>query len=586
MAGDGRLRVVDEFESRPSAAVGRLFRAYPTKAATVVLLTLISGLSEAVGVVALLPLLGLATGVEASGLPEMAEHVDRVLGVVGLEPSVPVLLGVIVAGITGKAALKVLALRQAGYAAAQVAQDLRLDLIEGLMTARWRYFTNQPIGSLANAVSSEALRASQVFTKATDVIAKLIQVLLYAAIAFLVSWQIALITLVIGAVMVASLRSLVAIARRAGQDQTRVMKSLITRLSDGLYAIKPLKAMGREGSLRPLLESETRELNGAQRRLVLSNAVLRNSHEVFIAGFVAAIVFVLFELLGFAFTEILFVAFLFHRTSTYLGNLQTQYQGLMECESAYWSIQQAVDRASEERERLAEGVVPSLEHQIRFEEVRFEHVERPVLDRCTFELPAGALTAIIGPSGVGKTTIADLVAGLHEPSSGEIYLDEVPLRQVDVHAWRERIGYVPQELVLFHDTIFNNVALASDDLTRQDVEAVLRDAGAWEFVSALPDGLDEVVGEHGMRLSGGQRQRLSIARALARRPELLILDEATTALDPETERGILDTLRELSGRVTILAISHQPTIVDAADHVIRLEEGPAGARVRLEGSVH
>ena len=169
----------------------------------------------------------------------------------------------------------------------------------------------------------------------------------------------------------------------------------------------------------------------------------------------------------------------------------------------------------------------------------------------------------------------DLIIGLHRPQRGEVWIDDLPLGDVDIRAWREMIGYVPQETFLFHDSIMSNVTLGDDEIPPARVESALRRAGAWEFVAALPEGMDTVVGERGARLSGGQRQRIAIARALIRDPALLILDEATTALDPETEAGIAATMRRLAGKVTVLSISHQPAMKNAADIVYRIEGGAA-----------
>ena len=179
----------------------------------------------------------------------------------------------------------------------------------------------------------------------------------------------------------------------------------------------------------------------------------------------------------------------------------------------------------------------------------------------------------MGPSGAGKTTIVDLIVGLIRPNSGEVWMDDVPLADVDFHAWRGKIGYVPQETILFHDTILANVTLNQPGFKASDAEAALRVAGAWNFIAAMPEGLYTPAGERGGKLSGGQRQRIAIARALIREPELLILDEPTTALDPSTEAEICETLRKLSGSVTIFAISHQPALMEVADIVYRVEDG-------------
>jgi ATP-binding cassette subfamily C protein len=187
----------------------------------------------------------------------------------------------------------------------------------------------------------------------------------------------------------------------------------------------------------------------------------------------------------------------------------------------------------------------------------------------------GGVTAIIGASGAGKTTLVDLILGLHRPTGGEIRIDGASLAEIDLMRWRGMIGYVPQELILFHDSILANVTLGEPAYTREDVERALRQAGAWEFVAPLGDGMDHVVGERGGALSGGQRQRIALARALVHKPQLLILDEATSALDPVTEAGIVRNVRELADRtgITVLSISHQAAWMSVADKVIRVEGG-------------
>jgi ATP-binding cassette subfamily C protein len=179
----------------------------------------------------------------------------------------------------------------------------------------------------------------------------------------------------------------------------------------------------------------------------------------------------------------------------------------------------------------------------------------------------------VGPSGAGKTTFVDLLGGLYTPDHGQIKLDGVPLSEVDRSAWRQMIGYAPQELFLFHDTVYQNVSLGDPTITREDAREALRAAGAWDFVAALPQEMDTVMGERGTRLSGGQRQRVALARALAGKPKLLVLDEVTASLDPAAEAAICDALRQLHGRVTVISISHQTAMVEAADLIYRVEAG-------------
>jgi ATP-binding cassette subfamily C protein len=203
---------------------------------------------------------------------------------------------------------------------------------------------------------------------------------------------------------------------------------------------------------------------------------------------------------------------------------------------------------------------------------------QPVLRELCLQIPAGKLTTLIGASGSGKTTIIDLVTGLLRPQSGSVRLDGMSLSDLDLKAWRRMIGYVPQETLLLHASILENITLGDPELSEDDAVQALKSADALNFVDRMQEGIHSTVGERGAKLSGGQRQRIMIARALVHRPSLLILDEATSALDPDSEAAIGETMRHLRGRLTILAISHQTALVNAADCVYRLENGVAVAQ--------
>jgi ATP-binding cassette subfamily C protein len=167
-----------------------------------------------------------------------------------------------------------------------------------------------------------------------------------------------------------------------------------------------------------------------------------------------------------------------------------------------------------------------------------------------------------------------MLIGLNEPDRGRVLIDGIPLQDIDLRSWRRLVGYVPQELVLFYDSIYANVSLGDPDVSEDRVREALEMAGAWDFVQAQPQGAETMVGQHGAKLSGGQRQRIAIARALITRPRLLILDEVTSALDPVTEIELCRRIRALAGDdMTILAITHRPALLDIADRVIKVEDG-------------
>lgn len=562
-----------------------------------VLVALVTGAAlEGLGLSALLSVLGLVlgerAGAAARGAAEAAgpaRALLEALGRTGIEPTPGALLAIVVAAVIVKNVLVFLANREVGYAVAEVGTGLRLALIRALLGVRWPYFVGHPVGGFANAIAAEAQRASSAYLYGASMIAALAQGAVYAVFVLLLSWKVALAGLVATVLFGAMVNRLLHLSRRAGRSQTRLLKSLVTRLTDSLQSVKPLKVMGRETQAVTLLLDQTTRLSRAMRRDVVGKEALRAVQEPAIAALLAGGLYLALSVWHLPLSVTTVLVFVLARTLIQLGKVQRFYQEMLIAESAFWSIDASIREAQAERESPGGSAAPRLAQGIRFERVGFAYDAPPILCEASLDIPAGALVAIVGPSGSGKTTLVDLLAGLLEPQAGEILVDGVPLGRLDRAQWRRMIGYVPQETLLLHDTVSHNVTLGDPGLSARDAERALRAAGAWEFVAALPRGADTIVGERGSRLSGGQRQRLAIARALVHRPALLILDEATSALDAASEREICDTLRRLRGKLTIMGVSHRPALMDAADRVYRLHEGRASlvadrARERVRGA--
>ncbi len=562
------------------------FRLYPWQSAIMLFALLLAGLAESVSLSALLPLINVAIGAESGAAESPAAstkgqgndfeaRVIEVLTNLGLSPTLGVLLTIIVVGVLFKNVLLLFAKKQVGYTAAQVTTHLRLALLRAILSSRWEYFLHQPIGRLANSMASEAIRVSQAYESSAMVLAMLIQTAVYTVVALLVSWQATLIGLGAGVVILLLSHFLVRMSKRAGKSQTKLFTSLLARLTDTLQSVKPLKAMARENLADGVLAAETNKLNRALQREAFSKAALEAAQEPMMAVVLAFGIYTALNHWEMPVATVTVLILVLARVLARLGKVQKQYQKMVVGESAFWSLQAAIRNAEEARESSAGTETPRLKSGICLDRVCFAYGNKAVLKNLSLEVPVGSLTTLVGVSGVGKTTVIDLITGLVRPQSGEIFIDNVPLVQTDLRCWRRKIGYVPQENLLLHDTVFNNVTLSDPELDDRDTETALRAAGAWEFVAALPDGIQSAVGERGAKLSGGQRQRIMIARALAHRPRLLILDEATSALDPQSEAAISKTLEQLRGKLTILAISHQPAMINVADRVYRLQDGVA-----------
>jgi ATP-binding cassette, subfamily C, bacterial len=562
-----------------------LARRYPWQTGLTLAAISFAGIAEGFGISALLPLLntifsqrGKISG-STEPTPEWSnlldQFVQKTLSVAGLQPTVAVLLSLFVAFIVLKCALIYLANKQIGFTVVMIATDMRLAFLKSLFASKWEYFIRQPIGRLTNAVATEATRASTAFNFGAKLSSMVVETAVYTTLAFLISWQATLLALGAGLFIIVLLRRWVHKNRRAGARQTVHTQSLIAQMTDVLVSIKPLKAMAREQQSDRVLTDTTRLLNRALQKQVLSKAALGSFQEPILTLFLVLLLYTALVYWDQPFATMLAMVFFIGKILKQVEKLQKEYVNLVEYESAYWSLKAKMDEAQNAREVLQGDQKPEFNDAIRIESLSFAYNDAPVLRDVTLTIPAGSFVALLGASGSGKTTIADMLIGLLRPQKGDIWIDGIPMPQIDIRHWRQMIGYVPQENLLMHDTVLANVTLGDAALTESDVERALRAAGAWSFVQELPQGIHTVVGERGSMVSGGQRQRIAIARALVKRPKLLILDEATTALDPETERQICKTLQQLAGGITILAISHQTALREAAGWVYQVTDGTA-----------
>jgi ATP-binding cassette subfamily C protein len=555
------------------SVINIFFKAHGTRPRRVLGCMILAGLFGGIGVASLLPLLSLATGEGATGSSPLSQAIAEALASVGLEPTIGVLLSLIASGIALKAGLLFLAMTYVGYAVAHVATSLRERLIRHLLDVKWRYFIHQPLGGIANAMSVDATRAGQAYLASARVIAHAVQALAYCLVALIASWKLALLALCVGALIMGSLHFLVRAMRKAGLKQTERTRELVSYLTDALGNIKPLKAMDRQASFALLFDKKVRQLRGALRKQFISRFALESGQEflaiVFLAlGFYAAATYWAVPI-----SELVVIGILFFQITHSLAKVQRYLQKAVQLESPYWNVERMITEAEAAKENRIATRPARFEREIALDGVSFTYGERELLDGIDLRIPKGKLVLLRGPSGAGKTTITDLILHFITPDSGTITIDDVPLNEIRVEDLRARIGYVPQDLVLFHDTVRANVTLGDPRIGDGEVRRALEAAGAWDFVATQPEGLDAVVGEKGARLSGGQRQRIALARAIAAKPDLLILDEVTSALDPETERDICVRVAGLAGETTIFAISHRGAWERLADLVYEIDGG-------------
>ncbi len=579
------VRVFPKRWRKPSVwlnAFARVLRLVPLKTRVLVISGLfVSGVLELFGLTMIIPLLATAAQVrEAKGGLMLAVRAG--MESLGLPFTPSFLLAAIIIGLLLKAVVSIAVTKYVSDLVGDISSEFQLRLIRHLLQARWSFFIRQPLGRLVLATGPEATAVGQCFQDVTMIIASLMQSAMFLAIAALVSWHLLAVILFICGLMFLSFGRMVQDGRDAAKRHRAQMRHQAAKFTDAMIGIKQIRAMGRTRRFTELFETEARAMAATLRSRVFHGEYASDIQEPVIGGVLALGFFLALHSMSLPLHEVVIMAILLVRTISILAPIQGKLQKFIQAFDQYKALDDLVIDTATAAE-IAEGLKPpSFARSIVFDDVGFAYGDKVVLAGLNLEIRRGEITSLSGPSGVGKSTIVDLIVGLHRPLAGTIRVDDTDLRDIDLQSWRSMVGYVPQEVTLFHDTIFQNVSLWDEGVTEGDVEAALRLAGAWAFVQDRPEGLHAVVGERGHGLSGGQRQRISLARALLYKPKLLILDEATTGLDPDTEAQICSEIGGLCRNhgLTVLAVSHQPTWQRVADRVYKISDG-SGRELKL-----
>ena len=372
-----------------------------------------------------------------------------------------------------------------------------------------------------------------------------------------------------------------------GVTQNQYAAQYTKWLHQGLGAIKETKIMHKELFFLEEFNKAYAAYGEAQGRFSFLNQIPRNIIEFLVlsglmlliivkilAGESAESIVALLGVLALAAFRLMPSA---NRIASYANSIKFSMPLLDELRQELEAIRQRRNR-HEHLQIEGHSVQMQFSHKIVIKDLGFRYSEigKDVLKDASFEIPKGAYVGVVGPSGAGKTTFVDILLGLFSPTEGSICVDGQDI-QTDIRGWQENLSYVPQSIYLIDATVKENIALGegAGSLDDSKIEKVLRMAELYDFVAELPEGLNTMVGERGVKLSGGQRQRIGIARALYQEPEVLILDEATSALDNATEKSITDTILKLKGQMTIISIAHRVSTLEDCDFKVKFEDGHA-----------
>jgi ABC-type multidrug transport system fused ATPase/permease subunit len=571
-------------EAKQSSSIVAIFREfltrYPRRFGFLFALLVVEGAAAGMSVLAVVPMADFLLDPTLARPSRVTQTVDRGLAALGFPPSFW-LFGLLFVSFTMLNGALDVAVRYAilriKYA---VVRGIVADAMRTFFKARWEFFSGSAQSRLLNTMNKELNTIGDTLGHLANMLAQVVQICMYLAVPLCINASVTLAALGLSMALGVPFLFLNRVSYRLGKENTETANVLMGVLSEVLGAARLVLGFGRQVEARErYLTAFDRHVAVTLRSQTLASAVPNLFKPLAMLAVVIAMTLsihqkmhvselaaVMWSLLA---SMPILAALLQGRVS--LANFLPSYVQLIALqETANGLVEVEGDRRFE-----------VLDRGVELRDVSFTYPGRTeTLTRVTLDIPKGKMTALVGESGSGKSTVTDLVLGLQVPQAGEVLVDGVSLALYQQNSFRERIGYVPQDPLLFHASIRDNLLWSFDRATEADLWSALALANAEKFVRELPDGLETVVGDRGIRLSGGQRQRIALARALLRTPDLLILDEATSSLDSESEQLIQASIDQLAQSTTILVVAHRLSTIARADHVYVLRHG----RVIEEGT--
>ncbi|MGO4496757.1 ABC transporter ATP-binding protein [Paenibacillus sp. 2RAB27] len=460
---------------------------------------------------------------------------------------------------------------------------LRLEIYSALMQSNWIFFVKHRRSDLINSLTTELTRVGYGTNLILQFIASIIFTLIQIGIAFWLSPTMTVFVLTFGIILTFFSRKFIKKAKSIGGQTSQLSQSFLAGITDQLGGMKDIKSNTLEESRLAWFRSQTQKLMSEQINYVKLRSDSQLFYKVSSAMLIAAFMYLSFTLFQTKVEQLLLIIVIFSRLWPRFTGIQSNLENISSTIPAFQSIIKLQDelRIAQEFHIAPDSNQQEVQPIAVHEHIECQHLyfryqpdeETFALTDINLQIKSLQTTAIVGRSGAGKSTLVDVIMGLIQPEKGQIRIDGVPLQYDQIRSFRRSISYVSQDPFLFHTTIRENLLMISPDVSEEEMWEALEFAAATEFVAKLPQGLDTVIGDRGVRFSGGERQRLVLARAILRKPAILVLDEATSALDTENEAGIQAALDRLKGKTTIIVIAHRLSTIRNADQVIVLDQG-------------
>ncbi|WP_339147745.1 MULTISPECIES: ABC transporter ATP-binding protein [unclassified Sutcliffiella] len=539
---------------------------------------IIIGLLDGIGLLLLIPMITMTGFVnfEVSGTPfaGVYEILQRIPDLIGLPGILSIYVLIVIAHNLVHRQITIRnAIIQHGFF-----RHLRVKTYDAFLHANWNFFIKNRKSDLINYMTAEIARASAGTNSFLQFLSSLIFTGIQIGLALWLSPSITGFVLLSGILLVLLNRKFLKWSMELGKRNYDLGRSYLAGITDQINGIKDIKSNTLEDTRMDWYQTITDRMKNEQIEYTKLKTKSQMYYKIASAILIATFIYIAVNLFNAQVTQLMLIIIIFSRLWPRVAGIQGSLEQLATTIPAFQAVIAIQSESRKAREFTAvENSKPLLvKKSIEVKDVFFRYnTDQPdfALKNINLHIPSNQMTAVVGRSGAGKSTLIDLLMGLNQPECGEVLVDGKSLTKDNLISLRKAVSYVPQDPFLFNTTVRENLMLVNPNATEEELWEALYFSSAAEFVKKLPDGLDSVIGDRGIKLSGGERQRLVIARAILRKPSILVLDEATSALDSENEAKIQQAIENLKGKMTIIVIAHRLSTIRKADQVVVLDEG-------------
>lgn len=553
--------------------IREIFRKYPALLCTNILLLVVASLVEAASLFCIAPLVDFVINSDLHGGSPITQKVIAVLALVGFPITITSILFIFLALNVLRSGFQIGAMHLILRTKYVVLRDITLGTFEDFFNARWYFFSSSVQGKLLNTFMREMVVVGDAFGGMARFFASILQMILFLGVPLYISWRVTSVSIVVGLTLSLPFMLFGKLSYRLGKLNTSTANEMGKIIQESLGAAKVILGFANQDKSKERL----RRAFDAHRSATLKSQTLAIAIPLmyYPLGLLMLIVALFMaRSLAVPLSESAVLIYSLMRVIPVVGQITGQKTVIDNFFPSYEQVNDLRNRAKECKQKTGTRPFAGFNDAIKIEGFSFAYDgHEPVLVDVNVTIQQGKMIALVGESGAGKSTFIDVLMGFNEVLTGRVLVDDIPLQEFDIKSYRKRIGYVPQESILFNMTIADNLRWANEAATDKEIKEACIQANAHEFIQEFPEGYDTLVGDRGVRLSGGQIQRVALARAILRNPDLLILDEATSALDTHSERLIQKAIEKIAKGTTIIAIAHRLSTVINADYVYVLKRG-------------